>query len=94
MSEETGTVSRRSVLCGATIVAGSAAVLAGSIASGSAQSSAQSGKMAQDAAAYQSSPKNGQKCLDCSFFVSPSSCKLVDGNISPVGWCKFWAKKS
>jgi len=90
MSDETGAVSRRSLLRGASVLAGGAAILAGSIASVQAQS----GKMAQDAASYQSSPKNGQKCLDCSFFVSPSSCKLVDGSISPAGWCKFWAKKS
>lgn len=83
-------VSRRSVLRGATTIAGGAAALAVSITPGAAQS----GKMSQQAAAYQNGPKNGQKCLDCSFFVQPSSCKLVDGNISPVGWCKFYAKKA
>jgi len=83
-------VSRRSVLRGATVIAGSAALLAGALA----PASAQSGKMSQQAASYQSAPKNGQKCADCSFFQSPSSCKLVDGTISPAGWCKFFAKKS
>ena len=83
-------LSRRKVLRGATIVAGGAALVASSLA----PASAQSGKMTQKAAAYQDGPKNGQKCLDCSFFVQPSSCKLVDGTISPVGWCKFYAKKT
>lgn len=57
-----------------------------------APATAQSGKMSQKAALYQDGPKSGQKCLDCSFFVKPSSCKLVDGTVSPVGWCKFFAK--
>lgn len=83
-------VSRRSLLRGAAIISGSAAVIAATIASAPAQS----GKMSQQAAAYQNGPKNGQKCLDCSFFVQPNACKLVDGTISPVGWCKFFAKKA
>lgn len=83
-------LSRRSILRGATLLAGGAAAVAASIA----PTAAQSGKMSQQAAEYQNGPKSGQKCLDCSFFVSPSSCKLVDGTISPVGWCKFYAKKT
>ena len=83
-------ISRRGILRGATVLAGGAALVAGSLA----PATAQSGKMTQQAAAYQPSPKNGQKCLDCSFFVQPQACKLVDGTISPVGWCKFYAKKT
>ena len=83
-------VSRRSVLRGATVIAGGAAVLAGALA----PATAQSGKMSQQAASYQSAPKNGQKCMDCSFFAAPTACKLVDGTISPAGWCKFYAKKA
>jgi hypothetical protein len=83
-------ISRRNLLRGATVMAGGAVVLAGALSAANAQS----GKMSQVVAAYQSAPKNGQKCLDCSFFASPASCKLVDGTISPVGWCKFYAKKA
>lgn len=91
MSSKSAVVSRRNLLWCATLVAGSTAVLGSSVAPAGA---ADAGKMSQKAATYQSSPKNGQKCLDCSFFVQPSSCKLVDGTISPVGWCKFFAKKT
>lgn len=83
-------VSRRKVLQSATLIAGSAAVAAAAIV----PAGAQTGKMSQQAAAYQNGPKNGQKCLDCSFFVQPQACKLVEGTISPVGWCKFFAKKA
>lgn len=82
--------SRRNVLRTATALVGGATIAAGCLGAATAQS----GKMSQGAAAYQNGPKNGQKCLDCSFFVHPSSCKLVDGTISPVGWCKFYAKKA
>lgn len=89
-TENDGGLSRRKLLRGATVLAGGAALVAGSLA----PAAAQSGKMSQQAASYQNGPKSGQKCLDCSFFVQPSSCKLVDGTISPVGWCKFFAKKA
>lgn len=83
-------LSRRNILRSATLLAGGAAIAAGSLGSAAAQS----GKMSQQAAEYQNGPKNGQKCLDCSFYIQPQACKLVDGTISPVGWCKFYAKKA
>jgi hypothetical protein len=50
---------------------------------------------------YQSTPKNGQKCSQCTFYIpnsnpkSNGTCKIVDGAISPNGWCTaFSAKKS
>jgi hypothetical protein len=54
---------------------------------------ANAGKMAQTAAAYQDSPKGTQECSNCILFQAPGSCQVVDGAISPSGWCKFWAKK-
>ena len=51
-------------------------------------------KMSQPSVAYQDSPKGDQKCSNCSLFQEPSACTLVDGNISPEGWCKFWVKKA
>lgn len=88
-------LSRRGLLRRATLIAGGAAIVAGSLVPAAAQTeNAPSGKMSQKAAEYQPSPKAGQKCLDCSLFVQPQACKLVDGTISPVGWCKFFAKKA
>ncbi len=45
------------------------------------------------AVAYQPSPKDGHQCDGCMLFQAPSSCQVVDGTISPTGWCKLWAKK-
>jgi hypothetical protein len=43
---------------------------------------------------YQDSPKDGQKCSDCLYFQAPSGCGVVDGTISPNGWCSLYNKKS
>jgi hypothetical protein len=83
-------VSRRSLLRGATIIAGGAAVLATALTANRAEAA----KMSQAAAGYQPSPKSGQRCDGCALYDPPASCKLVDGAISPAGWCKFYQKKS
>ena len=43
---------------------------------------------------YQDSPKAGHQCSSCSNFVSPNSCKVVAGAVSPHGWCAIWTPKS
>ena len=50
-------------------------------------------KQAQEAVAYQASPKGDQTCEGCKLFEAPKSCKMVAGDISPQGWCKIWIKK-
>ena len=48
---------------------------------------------------YQKTPSNGHKCSQCIQYVPGSSatangtCKIVDGSISPNGWCIAWAAK-
>jgi hypothetical protein len=82
-SEKPG-VSRRTVLFAA---AGAAPVLA--LTGGQAQA-----KIAQTAVHYQTTPKDDHQCDGCNFFVAPNSCKMVDGDISPTGWCALWVKKA
>jgi len=79
-----GGISRRTVLFAA---AGAAPVLA-------LMSSAAEAKMAQAAVKYQATPKEGHQCDTCNFFVAPNSCKMVDGDIAPTGWCALWVKKA
>ena len=45
-------------------------------------------------AKYQDHPNKGQQCAICRFFRPPKSCQLVEGDISPNGWCSFFAKKT
>jgi hypothetical protein len=53
-----------------------------------------SAKMAQKIAEYQETPKGDQQCSNCNLFQEPNACTLVDGEISPTGWCKLWIKKT
>ena len=84
--------SRRDAFRSAAVAACGATLLVGAIVAGRAE--AQTTKLAQSAAAYQPTPKNGQSCASCALFLAPNGCKLVDGTISAAGWCKFYAKKS
>jgi hypothetical protein len=40
---------------------------------------------------YQDSPRGIAMCATCTLFVAPRACKVVDGDISPNGWCKEYA---
>ena len=50
-------------------------------------------KMAQAGVGYQTEPKDGKQCDQCNFFIAPNACKVVDGDITPTGYCKLWNKK-
>lgn len=82
---------------GGTSPAGSAATGAAPTSSAAAGSTAGAApaKMSKTNARYQTQPKDGQKCADCLHFVAESNtCKLVEGEISPDGWCMLWTKKA
>jgi len=52
-------------------------------------------KVSQASVQYQSQPKGEQKCDGCLHFIAGSNtCKLVEGQISPDGWCVLWAQKT
>lgn len=54
---------------------------------------AESRKSSQAQAQYQGHPKGDQKCGKCLNFVAGSNtCKVVEGQVSPDGWCMFWVK--
>ena len=87
--DEQAKLSRRSMLRCAALLAG------GTLAAGVIQvKPAYAQKAGKEAVKYQESPNNGQKCGDCNFFQAPSSCSVVDGTISPNGWCSLFSKKS
>jgi hypothetical protein len=48
-------------------------------------------KMSKQEAKYQDNPKDVRMCATCTLFVPPHSCKVVEGDISPYGWCKAFA---
>jgi hypothetical protein len=85
-------ISRRALMGqGAAMFAVGGAITVGAILRASRVEAAT--KVTQVMAAYQISPKGEAKCGTCGHFQEPSSCELVDGQISSNGWCKFYAKK-
>ena len=81
-------ISRRRLLSG-TALALSAAATAAVASRAAAQE-----KMSQADAKYQGTPKGDQRCDGCMLFQPPSACKVVDGAISPSGWCHLFVKKA
>lgn len=54
-----------------------------------------SGKAPQASVKYQGQPNGDQKCGTCvNFLAESSTCKVVDGQISPSGWCTLWMMKA
>ena len=52
-------------------------------------------KVSQASVQYQTQPKGEQKCSECLHFIAESNtCKLVEGQISPDGWCALWSRKT
>lgn len=78
--------SRRQILGGAAVSAGGFLFLIGTTQEAAAL-------MPQKAAKYQDKPKGKQMCSGCTHFEPPSSCGIVQGPISPHGWCMFFVAK-
>ena len=82
-------ISRRSVLRRAALLA-SAALAAGFVPSKEARAQ----KASKEAMNYADKPNGDKRCSNCLNFISPTSCAIVEGTISPDGYCTAWAKKT
>ncbi len=78
--------SRRILLRGAVGAAGAAAILGPSANRATAQA-----KISQAAVAYQPQPNGDKRCDKCAQFLPPNACKIIEGTISPQGWCRVFA---
>ncbi len=71
--------------------------LAGLLAASTAPAAA---KGSQAQFKYQSTPSGSKQCSNCTFFIAGKtatangSCKIVDGTISPKGYCIAYSAKS
>ena len=57
------------------------------------RSAAAQQKVSQADAKYQDQPKGQQRCEICLQFQPPNACRIVEGPISPKGWCQYFAAK-
>jgi hypothetical protein len=46
--------------------------------------------ISKEAVAYEDHPQGNKECDKCVQFVPPSSCKVVEGDISPHGSCRIF----
>ncbi len=87
-TQDTDKLSRR------TLLGGAAALVGAGTASLIATPAAAQSKTPQTAAKYQDHPQGQSKCSGCVQFQAPAACKVVEGKISPEGWCQLFAAKS
>lgn len=82
-------LSRRDLLKGVAILAGATAL----------PSARAAGKASKTAMKYQDHPKGDAECSKCLQWIpgktptAMGSCKVVEGEISPTGWCIAYVKK-
>ena len=81
-------ISRRTALT-RTALAFGAATAATTVRQAAAQQ-----KVTQALANYQGTPKGNDHCGVCLNFQPPHTCKFVQGDISPNGWCQLFTPKS
>lgn len=88
MEHDSSGISRRVLL-------GTAATLLAGVPAGHSRRAAAQQKVSKADAKYQDHPNfNGaQRCEICLQFDPPNRCKLVEGEISPKGWCQYFAAK-
>ncbi len=95
MNEDEGLdkkISRRTLLK-------SAAVVMGVVFVSTFAGKAHAAKSTKAAMKYQDTPKGDQQCSNCSLFIfgktpeAVGTCQVVEGSISPKGYCIAYKKK-
>jgi hypothetical protein len=84
-------MSRRTLLARATMLAAGGAMLGTALAAGAATAAS---KLSQSRVNYQDKPRGRAQCSNCIQWQQPTACKIVDGTVSPAGWCSVYAPKS
>ena len=70
------------------------AATGGAVIGAALMTSPANAKVPPTAVNYQPTPKGKARCDSCVNWEAPSSCKFVDGKISPSGWCSLYRPKS
>lgn len=51
-------------------------------------------KVPKDTFKYQDTPMDSKRCSNCVYFLADTKeCKMVEGTISPDGWCRIYLEK-
>jgi hypothetical protein len=89
MSARTLRLSRRRLLLAATSVG---AALLARVPESSAQQKPKATlkKRSKEAVGYRDEPYEGRSCAKCVLYAGHGECVLVEGEVSPNGWCLQW----
>jgi hypothetical protein len=101
MKETTDSIneSRRTLIRNGITIAAVGAVAATGLLK-TAPAWAQAGKASQGVAMYQPKPHGKDQCDNCIHFVpgktptAKGTCKVVEGDVAPQGWCVMYARKA
>jgi len=86
--EDNRQISRRSIMKGAALLGCS--MIAGVL--GTKEALAQ--KASKGSMKYQDKPNGDKQCSNCAQFLPTNSCQIVEGTVSPQGYCVAWQKRS
>ena len=93
MADSSHGITRRAFVAGTIVLPALAGLLLAETAPAQA-------KATQAQFKYQKTPKDGHQCSQCRFYVAGKpatangTCQIVEGSISPNGWCTAFAAKS
>ena len=89
-SKSDGELSRRALLrnAAATVWIVGTSALATGCAQPMAQAPPPQQKQTKAQAAYQDRPNGSERCSACANFVPPGDCRVIQGPVSPDGWCR------
>ena len=76
---------RRRFVAGALLAAG-----AGALGCPGGQGLAQAKKYTKERVGYRDEPYQGRTCAKCVLYAGHGECAIVEGEVSPNGWCVQW----
>jgi hypothetical protein len=81
--------SRRSMLAAATCIGGTA-LLVKALDGVAQQKKGALQKRPKEKVGYRDEPYEGRSCAKCVLYVGHNECVIVEGEVSPNGWCMQW----
>lgn len=82
--------SRRRLLLAAMYVSGAELLVAATHSGAQQKPKATLKKRSKEAVGYRDAPYEGRSCAKCVLYSGHGECVLVEGEVSPDGWCTQW----
>ena len=90
MSARTLRPSRRRLLLAAMSMGGAALLARATDSTAQQKPKATLKKRSKEAVGYRDEPYEGRTCAKCVLYSGNGECVLVEGEVSPNGWCLQW----